>query len=168
MKKVVDHITEMLEANNLTFIEKPILIGGMSMEYYGIRKAGTDIDLIVTDEDYQALVHKYPDKRKDLYGDLGMVIGEFEIWRSIAHLDYNFFKKDAIEEENILIVSIDRLLWTRVCAMEVEKYRNDLELLKEYYYKHYTNPKYHQEALVHEKSYLKMNGIVLGGKYDDL
>lgn len=97
-----------------------------------------------------------------------MVIGKFEIWRSIAHLDYNFFKKDVIEEESILIVSIDRLLWTRVCAMEVEKYRNDLELLKEYYYKNYTNQKYHQEALSHEKSYLKMNGAVFGGKYDDL
>lgn len=56
----------------------------------------------------------------------------------VAHLDYNFFKKEAIEEENIFIISIDRLLWTRVCAMEVEKYRNDLVLLKDYYYKNYT------------------------------
>ena len=75
--------------------------------------------------------------------------------------------EDAIEEENILIVSIDRLLWTRVCAMEVEKYRKDLELLKEYYYKNYTNQKYHEEALTHDKSYLKMNGAVFGGNYDD-
>ncbi|OOM80733.1 hypothetical protein [Clostridium sp. BL-8] len=168
MKNVVNHVTEMLKSSNLSFIEKPILIGGMAMEYYDMRKAGADIDLIITDEDYQALAQKYPNERKDLYGDLGMVIGKFEIWRSIAHLDYNFFKKDAIEEENILIVSIDRLLWTRVCAMEVEKYRNDLKLLKEYYYKNYTNTKYHQEALLHEKSYSKMNGAVFGGKYDDL
>lgn len=168
MKNVVNNVKEMLKSSNLAFIEKPILIGGMAMEYYDMRKAGADIDLIITDEDYQALAQKYPNERKDLYGDLGLVIGKFEIWRSIAHLDYNFFKKDAVEEENILIVSIDRLLWTRVCAMEVEKYRNDLELLKEYYYKNYTNPKYHQEALVHEKSYLKMNGSVFGGKYDDL
>lgn len=168
MKNVVNHVTEMLKFSNLSFIEKPILIGGMAMEYYEMRKAGADIDLIITDEDYQAFAQKYPNERKDLYGDLGMVIGKFEIWRSIAHLDYNFFEKDAIEEENILIVSIERLLWTRVCAMEVEKYRNDLELLKEYYYKNYTNHKYHQEAILHEKSYLKMNGAVFGGKYDDL
>ena len=96
-----------------------------------------------------------------------MVIGKFEIWRSIAHLDYNFFKKDVIEEENILIISIDRLLWTRVCAMEVEKYRNDLKLLKEYYYKNYTNQNYHQEAISHDKSYFKMNGVVFGGEYYD-
>jgi hypothetical protein len=168
MKDLVNHVTEMMISSNLSFIEKPILIGGMAMEYYEMRKAGADIDLIITDEDYQALAQKYPNHRKDLYGDLGMVIGKFEIWRSIAHLDYNFFKKDAIEEENILIISIDRLLWTRVCAMEVEKYRNDLGLLKEYYYKNYTNQKYHKEALSHENSYLKMNGAVFGGKYDDL
>lgn len=167
MKDVINRVTEMLTSSKLTFIEKPILIGGMAMEYYEMRKAGADIDLIITDNDYQTLARKYPDQRKDLYGDLGMVIGKFEIWRSIAHLDYNFFKKDVIEKENILIVSIDRLLWTRVCAMEVEKYRNDLKLLKEYYYKNYTNQKYHQEALAHEKSYLKMNGAVFGGKYDD-
>lgn len=167
MKDVVNRVTEMLISSNLSFMEKPILIGGMAMEYYEMRKAGADIDLIVTDDDYQTIARKYPNERKDLYGDLGMVIGKFEIWRSIAHLDYSFFKKDVIEEENILIISIDRLLWTRVCAMEVEKYRNDLKLLKEYYYKNYTNQNYHQEAISHDKSYFKMNGVVLGGKYDD-
>lgn len=164
---VVNRVNESLAANNLLFTSKPILIGGMAMEYYEMRRSGDDIDLIITDEDYQSLAAKYPDQRKDLYGDLGVVIDKFEIWRSIAHLDYDFFKKDAIEEENVFIVSIDRLLWTRVCAMEVEKYRKDLDLLKEYYYKKFTNQKYHQEALLHEKSYLKMNGAVFGGKYDD-
>lgn len=167
MNSVVERVNKMIIANNLSFTSKPILIGGMAMEYYDMRKSGNDIDLIITDDDYQTLARRYPDQRKDLYGDLGVVIEQFEIWRSIAHLDYNFFKKDAIEEENIFIVSIDRLLWTRVCAMEVEKYRKDLDLLKEYYYKNYTNHKYHQEALLHENSYSKMNGAVYGGKYDD-
>ncbi|WP_313073836.1 hypothetical protein [Lacrimispora sp.] len=40
----------------------------------------------------------------------------------------------AMEEDEVFIISIDRLLWSRVCAMEVEKYRNDLMLMKEYYY----------------------------------
>lgn len=167
MEDVVKRVTEMLKSSKLSFANKPILIGGMAMEFYEMRKAGSDIDLIITDKDYQKLAGKYPNQRKDLYGDLGLVIEQFEIWRSIAHLDYDFFIKDAIEEENIFIISIDRLLWTRVCAMEVEKYRTDLELIKELYYKNYTNQKYHQEALMHEKSYQKMNGAVFGGNYDD-
>lgn len=167
MKDIVKRVNEKFVSGALTFSEKPILIGGMAMEYYEMRKSGDDIDLIITDDDYQTLARKYPDQRKDLYGDLGVVIDKFELWRSIAHLDYEFFKKDAIEGENLFIVSIDRLLWTRVCAMEVEKYRKDLDLLKEYYYKHFTNQTYHQEALLHEKSYSRMNGAVFGGKYDD-
>ena len=33
--------------------------------------------------------------------------------------------------------------------------RKDLELMKEYYYKKYTNQQYHQEAMLHENSYRK-------------
>lgn len=164
---VVLRIKEALKKSGLRFSSKPILIGGQAMEYYGIRKSGGDIDFVITDEDYQILAEKYPEKRKDLYGDLGVTIDEFEIWRSVAHLDYDFFKKEAADEGDFLAISIDRLLWTRVCAMSVEKYRNDLELMKEYYYEKYTNQKYHEEAATHEKSYKKLHGAVFGGKYED-
>lgn len=167
MDSVILRVQEAISRSNLCFSSKPILIGGMAMEYYDIRKAGADIDLIITNKDYQALAKKYPHKRKDLYGDLGVTINEFEIWRSIAHLDYDFFTKEAIDTGNILVLSIDRLLWTRVCAMDVEKYLNDLKMIKNYYYQKYTNPEYHQEALSHENSYRKMNGVVFGGAYED-
>lgn len=167
MNGTIGYVQEQLQKSSLHFLQKPILIGGRAMEYYGIRKSGDDIDIVITDEDYQKLALQFPEKRKDLYGDLGMAIDDFEIWRSIAHLDYDFFKKEALKKEDILVVSLDRLLWTRVCAMDVEKYRNDLVLMREYYYKKYTNQKFHQEALSHEKSYQKLNGVVLGGKYVD-
>ena len=51
--------------------------------------------------------------------------------------------------------------------MDDEKYLNDLKLMKEYYYKKYTNQQYHKEALLHENSYKKMNGVVFSGKYED-
>lgn len=164
---VTQCVKEEMKNNNLEFKSKPILIGGMAMEYYGMRKSGADIDMVITNEDYHLLANKYPDFRKDLYGDLGIVIGKFEIWRSIAHLDYEFFQKGAIEEDKIFVVSIDRLLWTRVCAMEVDKYRKDLELIKEYFYNQYTNTTYHTEAQAHEKSYAKIGGAIWGGNYED-
>lgn len=120
MNEVITRFQESLCESKLNFSIKPILIGGMAMEYYGIRKSGADIDLIITDEDYKDLAKQNPEKQKDLFGDLGLVIDKFEIWRSIAHLDYDFYKKDAIEEDQALIISIDRLLWSRVCAMEVD------------------------------------------------
>lgn len=167
MNDAVLRVKNAILKSNLQFSSKPILIGGQAMEYYGIRKSGKDIDFVISDEDYQMLAEKYPEKRKDLYGDLGVTVDEFEIWRSIAHLDYVFYKKEAIDEDNFYVISIDRLLWTRVCAMDVEKYRNDLILMREYYYKKYTNQQYHQEAMLHEKSYRKMNGVVFGGMYED-
>ena len=166
MSEVTERVMERLSENDLSFCVKPIIIGGMAMQYYGMRKAGADIDLIISNGDYQILAEKYPDKRKDLFGDLGVVINEFEIWRSIALIDYDFFKKDAIDEGSVLVVSIDRLLWMRVCAMEVEKYRKDLELMKGYYYKHFSNQDYLKEAKIHEKAYAKANGAVFGGRYD--
>lgn len=83
MKEVMKQVMDMLSASKLSFSEKPVLIGGRAMEYYEMRKSGEDIDLVITDNDYQKLAEKYPDQRKDLYGDLGLVIGDFEIWRSI-------------------------------------------------------------------------------------
>lgn len=145
MNKVIKEVYEKLNNIPLSFLKKPIVIGGVAMEYYGMRMAGADIDLIISDEDYYVLSEKYPDNKKDLYGDLGFVINEFEIWRSIALIDYDFFLKDAVDEGNVLVVSIDRLLWMRVCAMEVEKYKKDLDLMKEYYYGHFRNECYLQE-----------------------
>lgn len=167
MGDIVSKVNKAILRSDLRFSEKPLLIGGQAMEYYNIRKSGKDIDFVITDRDCQSLAEKYPDKRKDLYGDLGVMIGEFEIWRSIAHLDYEFFRKDAVDEGLFLVISIDRLLWTRVCAMDVKKCRDDLKLMREYYYKKYTNQKYHQEAMLHENSYRKMNGVVFGGMYED-
>lgn len=145
MNQVIIDVNESLNEIPLSFIKKPIIIGGMAMEYYGMRKAGRDMDLIISQDDYHVLSEQYPDSKKDLYGDLGFIINKFEIWRSIALIDYDFFLKDAIDEGNVLIVSIDRLLWMRVCAMEVEKYKKDLDLMKEYYYGHFRNQCYLQE-----------------------
>lgn len=167
MPEVIALLKQQLIQNDLHFTKKPILIGGMAMEYYGMRKSGADIDLVICDKDYQYLSNKHPDKRKDIWGDLGVVIGSFEIWRSIALLDYDFYLKDANEEELAFVVSLDKLLFMRVIAMDVEKYMNDLKLMKEYYYKKFSNQDFLQQAKIHESSYKKNNGIVFGGKYTD-
>lgn len=145
MNQVIIDVNESLNEIPLSFMKKPIIIGGMAMEYYGMRKAGRDIDLIISQDDYHVLSEKYPDNQKVLYGDLGFIINKFEIWRSIALIDYDFFLKNAVDEGNVLVVSIDRLLWMRVCAMEVEKYKKDLDLMKEYYYRNFRNQYYLQE-----------------------
>ena len=165
MPDVMDFLKKNIKSHDLHFAKKPILIGGLAMEYYGMRKAGADIDLVVCDVDYQNLARENPDKRKDIWGDLGVVIGPFEIWRSIALLDYDFYKKGAIDEGEVSVVSLDRLMLMRVIAMDVEKYKNDLMLMKEYYFENFSNPDFFEYQAKHISSYEK-SGVIFGGKYD--
>ena len=165
--EMLEKLHDEMKKEALCFGQKPILIGGMAMEYYGIRKAGRDIDLVIADSDYKLLAEKFPNSRKDLWGDLGVVIGKFEIWRSIALLDYDFYVKDAVDEGDALIVSLDRLLFMRVIAMEVEKYMKDLNLMKDFYYENFRNNEFLREAETHATSYQKNKGAVFGGKYAD-
>ena len=88
------------------FEHKPLLIGGKAMEYYGLRKAGMDIDLVVHPADHAVLVKRYPEHIKDLSGDIGVCEFDFEIWNQICTFDYQYLKEKAIEEENYLVISL--------------------------------------------------------------
>ena len=145
MNEVVLRVEEALVKSGLQFSSKPILIGGMAMEYYGLRK-GKDMDWIITENDYQQLVQQFPEHQKELCGDLGIKIGDFDMWRSFSFFDYSFFKQGSVETEYFCILSIDRLLWMKVYLMEFEKHRKDLDLIQSYYEKRYRNQQYVQYA----------------------
>lgn len=99
MKKFHGNIVSIIPFDILDFefTSKPLLIGGLAMEFYGLRKAGADIDFVITNMDYQRLAQKYPDNKRDLWGDLGICVHGFEIWRSICWFDYDFLSEGAIE-----------------------------------------------------------------------
>lgn len=111
------------------FIHKPLLVGGKAMEYYKLRKAGNDIDLVIHKEDHQILLSKYPDHVKDLYGDIGICEFEYEMWNQICMFEYDYLKVAAIEESDYLVVSLEKLLFLKALAMEIPKYHKDLELV---------------------------------------
>lgn len=118
---------------NFTFQHKPLLIGGKAMEYYDIRKAGADIDFVIHPDDHKRLVAQYPDHIKDVYGDIGVIEYEFEIWNTICRFDYDQLRKDAVEEKGYLVISIERLLMLKAIAMKADKkYRRDVELIVDY------------------------------------
>ena len=118
-----------LEKLDFKFVAKPLLIGGKAMEYYGLRKSGADIDFVITGEDYERLSQKYPDSLKDLGGDLGVCVAEFEIWKTICLFDYDFLAEGAIEEQDYLVISLEKLLFLKALAMKEPKYHHDLELI---------------------------------------
>jgi len=167
MQSVTERISSLIHEKELQFSKKPIIIGGMAMEYYGMRKAGADVDLVVCDEDYRNLARRFPEKRKDIWGDLGVILEPFEIWRCIMLLDYDFYSKDAEEEDPFLVVSPERLMLTRVFAMGVEKYMADLNLIRNYYCAKYTNEAFRDYQARHISSYQGSGGVILGGRYTD-
>jgi hypothetical protein len=118
-----------LDKLDFEFTSKPLLIGGKAMEHYGLRKAGADIDFVITAEDYEHLARKYPDNLRDLGGDLGVCVFEFEIWKSICLFDYQFLAVGAIEKEECLIISLEKLLFLKALGMKETKYHRDLELI---------------------------------------
>jgi hypothetical protein len=120
-----------LEALDFRFAAKPLLIGGRAMEYYGLRKAGVDVDLVISREDHRRLVARYPEHVKDLGGDLGVCELGFEIWNQICGFDYDELRRDAAEEERVLVASPERLLFLKALAIKVPKSKGDIELLVE-------------------------------------
>jgi hypothetical protein len=118
-----------LEKLAYRFQDKPLLIGGKAMEYYGLRKAGVDIDFVISLRDHERLKKLYPEHIKDLYGDIGVCEFEFEIWNQICRFDYEELRAGAIEEGDILIISLERLLFLKTLAIKKEKYYQDVLLL---------------------------------------
>lgn len=122
---------------NFLFTTPPLLIGGKAMEFYGLRPAGADIDLVVTQEDYLRLRAQYPDRLKEIWGDLGVCPFDFEIWRTICLYDYAYLAQGAVEQAGYLVISLEKLLFLKALAYKVEKYRKDLELIVDEILKHH-------------------------------
>ena len=112
-----------------TFQAKPLLIGGKAMEYYNLRQAGDDIDFVITPTDYAGLAARYPEGCKDIYGDLGVCIDEFELWQSIMLLGYDYLAERAIDAGTVCVIALDRLLVLKALGMDEPKYLQDLRLI---------------------------------------
>ena len=126
---------------NYNFKKKPLLVGGKAMEYYGLRRAGEDIDFIVSKEDYDQLAKQYPNNLKDIFGDKGVCVFNYEIWKSIRWHLYEELAYNAIEENDYLIIALEKLLLLKALAMSIPKYHDDLELIVEKISKTKTEPK---------------------------
>ena len=151
------------------FLDKPVIVGGLAMEYYGLRKHGDDIDFIVTDRDYQRLKIRFPENRKDVWGDFGILVNGYELFRSIYKFDHAHYSLGAVELANYKMISIDMLFRMKVFALGVaEKHDCDVRLLKEYYLR-FQNRDYQSYLEHHIDRYTSSaTGIFFGIHYDDV
>lgn len=126
-----------------TFLDKPILLGGMAMQYYNLRESGHDLDIMISKRDKDQLLEK--GYKLNLFGgetesevdatftnienlDLDLVI-------TLNQYDYEFFKRDSKLLEanyNLLVISIENLLITKIFAKHyspLEKHEEDVKLI---------------------------------------
>lgn len=126
-----------------TFLDKPILLGGMAMQYYNLRESGHDLDIMISKRDKDELLEK--GYKLNLFGgktesevdatftnienlDLDLVI-------TLNQYDYEFFKRDSKLLEgnyNLLVISIENLLITKIFAKHyspLEKHEEDVKLI---------------------------------------
>ena len=114
---------------NYAFQAKPLLVGGKAMEYYQLRQAGADVDFVISDQDYAQLAKLYPENTKDLFGDLGVCVHEFEFWKCILLFGYAFLSEGALEQAHIKIISLEKLLFLKALAIAEPKYEQDVRLI---------------------------------------
>jgi hypothetical protein len=168
MDELVLETTINIQKLGYKFLDKPVIVGGLAMEYYGLRKHGDDVDFIVTDRDYQKLKVLFPNNRKDVWGDFGILVDGFELFRSIYRFDHAHYSLGAIELTSYKIVSIDMLFRMKAFAIGVgQKHDSDVQLLKEYY-QQFQNREYREYLDRHIDRYVSSeNGIFIGVSYDD-
>ncbi len=125
----MNEVSDKLDKLGHCFQTPPLVIGGVAMEYYGLRKAGDDIDFVIAAADHEALCQKYPDNIRDLHGDIGVCVDGLEIWNRICLFEYDFLAEGCIELDGIRIISLHKLLFMKAIAMSQKKYLRDLELI---------------------------------------
>ena len=168
-QSVLDNAVD-LGALGYAFSSKPIVMGGLAMEYYGLRKRGDDIDFIISDEDYQGLAEKYPNHKMDQWGDLGIVVDRCDLLRSVFRLDYDFYSEGSVEYKTCKVMSFERLLFMKSMAFwnqpDSRKAADDFDLAMKRYLEAYQNEDYVKRSMQYVESYLKApDGKVFNDNY---
>ncbi len=66
---------------------------------------------------------------KDIFGDLGVVKGGFEVWRTIMQFDYDFLSQGAVYIGGYLAISLEKPLFLKALGIKEPKYERDHRLI---------------------------------------
>jgi len=118
MNTPIQRARSALKDIDFRFLSKPLLVGGIAKEFYNLRKCGEDIDVVVSGGDFENLSKVFPEKQKVIFGDYAIQIGELDIRKTVCLLDYDFLSEKAVEQDEFLIVSMEKLVYMTALAMK--------------------------------------------------
>ncbi len=67
----------------------------------------------------------------EVYGDLGVKVQAFELWKSILLFTYEDLSIRAYDLEGIKVISLEKLLFLKTLAIRELKYERDVHLIVE-------------------------------------
>tara|TARA_A100001015_G_scaffold221287_1_gene249002 strand:- start:4580 stop:5017 length:438 start_codon:yes stop_codon:yes gene_type:complete len=110
-----------LKALQYNFIKPPLIVGGHAMEYYNVRKAGHDLDIMVSLNDWEVLKKKYPNTlnlfggqtEDDVDATLNLEHEEIDIIKTLWLHDYNELMEGSIDLGDVKVISLSNLLYIK-------------------------------------------------------
>ena len=120
-KQTIKNINNYLKKVKYKFKHPPLVVGGYALQYYGIRKAGHDLDVMVSSTDWKELKKIYP-KNINLFGgktekDVDATINLKEInvdlIKTLVMNNYKDMSKNSIKLENFKIISLKNLIYLK-------------------------------------------------------
>jgi len=129
-----------------TFSRKPLIVGGRAMEWYGLRRSGDDVDVVISEADFTCIsltlgrglewkTDPKEGKRSrpcllNVNGDRGLMIEAYDVWAAIRGFGYDFLRQGARDGGDYLVVSIDKLMFMKSLSMfNREKDFRDVQLI---------------------------------------
>ena len=100
---------------------------------------------------------------------MGIVAGQYELFRSIYRFDYHFFAADAHEYSEFKVISFEKLFLLKTLSFKdsphIEKMAADFHLMVKYY-NTFRNKEYEEYSNKHIDSYLAaVNGVIYNDNY---
>jgi hypothetical protein len=123
MATIKKKILKGIKITEYEFKKPPLVVGGLAMEYYGLRKTGHDYDYMVSKSDWVKLKKKHP-KSVNLFGgktekDIDSTInlktkkGKVDLINTLYQHNYKELSKGSINFKNYKIISLEKLLFIK-------------------------------------------------------
>tara|TARA_A100001015_G_scaffold282666_1_gene347199 strand:+ start:1256 stop:1699 length:444 start_codon:yes stop_codon:yes gene_type:complete len=118
-----------IELTNYKFINKPLVVGGLALEYYNIRETTHDYDYMVSPSDWLELKKIHPDKinlfggkhEKDVDATINLTENPIDLISTLFQFNYNSLVKNSIDFPEYKIISITNLLLTKTLGAVYNK-----------------------------------------------
>ena len=104
MSVIEKKILKGLKLAKYKFKKSPLVVGGLAMEYYGIRKTGHDFDYMVSPADWKILKKLHPDKinlfggetENDIDATINLKNVNVDLIKTLYQHNYNYLSKGSI------------------------------------------------------------------------